>query len=1006
MAANTGPDSNTYIIPEVDLADTFNVWRDTTNTQTFKLNKMRVYDGVSSDTIEVTVGGGGTLQAQLASTINKGLTFTQPVVFSNGVTFNGDVTFNAQTFTVNANNVTIDDYAILLGATLGANDTNINAAGGGGLLLNRGSSNAAWVWRADTIQGFTGVWNANAHIGLCGATAGLYPDQGGVLPIHGSGIRLAGSASGTHGLQMNLTNGSGSDSVVSMLRYSPAGSTVFAEVLNGTTYGSRPFFNIPNGANRKMVRTVSAHGFDFGTVVRLDSSGNYVRARADSSDNAEVVGIVSRIDGARDFELTFIGEIFGDFSPVIEGGVPGSSQLQTGKTYYLSPNEGGKITSVQPTTAGLVHKAVLIATGPRSATVIPFTGGLLASTVTVSTVSSVATRLKQLNRFKVGDILRFKAVPGGITLTYDLSDRVVQERYTHGVYYRAQANSAEDATVAGMVIRVDEPEKGLNYQTNPEDVVWREFDILMDGWFDGLSNLTPGKEYWLALGSVGAGPAGEGVELSYNESDPSGSGQVRKKLFMATTPTSGYLYSYRGDVLGSGEGNFIEIIDPLVKNLASGTPGDLKIGVYSGGVNGGRPSIIISKTPTTTDGVGSKIGNVGIGLDQWSLYQSGGNGKRILAGLDLVGWMRVGSTLTDATPAGRDLIVDRIGNDSDPANVAVPQCRIVLGSDHTRGNAVLGYKVRPSATTANTFTSSISGTHDRSALVLGTDGSNPSMTLFTAKGNSSIAAGTSVQMTPVMSIVGSNVPQTTFVGNISVGGRIGIGNSSPQVALDVTGHVRSSIPLTDYGSAPNSTLVTLEYLKNVLPQCVQTHYNGADVLVGPSNASQWNNVALLRANAVEITPLNTSITPRHNTSKILVTFNIAGEGAGDDSRGAAWLLYRVVGGVETIIGDGDGSIAGNRMYGHKIPQYDVDINSTINHNMITYLDSPNTTQTVTYKLKYVCNFHAFQNRQIFCLNRCWNNCYNSSGVRPLSASANSIPYELSTSQCILQEFFS
>lgn len=334
MAANTGPDAINYSIPEVELADTFNTWRDITNTQTYKLNKLKVYEGVSSSSITITTSGGGTLQAVIADNVGKGITFEQPILFNAGVTFNGDVTFNAQTFTVNANNVTIDDYAVVLGETAGTTDSTINTAGGGGLLLKRGSGNtAAWLWTATSVQELTGVWNSNAHIGLCGASAGLYPHSGGVLPVHGTGIRLDGNASGAHGLGIDLTNGTGVNSVIQLSRYSPAGSTVFAEVLNGTTYGTRPFMKINDGANRKTVVQASPpHNFWFGAPVRFNGT-QWVLARASDETSAEVAGIVSNVIDSATFEITFIGEIFGNFVSALAEG----SQLTPGSTYYLSP---------------------------------------------------------------------------------------------------------------------------------------------------------------------------------------------------------------------------------------------------------------------------------------------------------------------------------------------------------------------------------------------------------------------------------------------------------------------------------------------------------------------------------------------------------------------------------------------------------------------------------------------------------------------------------------------
>jgi hypothetical protein len=89
MPGSTGPDNNTYTIPEVQLGDTFNFWRDATNTAIYKLNKLKIYDAVGSGSIGVTYGSTGAWSASLAPTITEGLTFTQRIVFSNGITAAG-----------------------------------------------------------------------------------------------------------------------------------------------------------------------------------------------------------------------------------------------------------------------------------------------------------------------------------------------------------------------------------------------------------------------------------------------------------------------------------------------------------------------------------------------------------------------------------------------------------------------------------------------------------------------------------------------------------------------------------------------------------------------------------------------------------------------------------------------------------------------------------------------------------------------------------------------------
>ena len=41
--SNTGPNSNLYQIPNVNLGDNFNFWKDVTNTSSYKLNKLKIY---------------------------------------------------------------------------------------------------------------------------------------------------------------------------------------------------------------------------------------------------------------------------------------------------------------------------------------------------------------------------------------------------------------------------------------------------------------------------------------------------------------------------------------------------------------------------------------------------------------------------------------------------------------------------------------------------------------------------------------------------------------------------------------------------------------------------------------------------------------------------------------------------------------------------------------------------------------------------------------------------
>lgn len=599
MAASTGPsENNTISIQEVFLGDTFNTWRDITNTAVYKLNKLKVYEGISTGSISITTTTGGTLSVALLETITTGHTFT------GNINFGGVVTFNGSTVTMNAQTVTIDDYNIVLGDLAGASAAGASAAGGGGLILNLGSGGTAeWLWQNFAVHGITGVWRANTHIGFSGATSGLYPAGGGTLPVHGLAIRIDGGATSDHGLNISLTNtggaaGATTNRAIEFSRYSPTGATVFLEVLNGTTYGAQPFVNIRNGVNRKRVTQIG-HGLSFGTPVYVQTgSGNYIAADCNSVDTAETVGLVSNRIDANNFEVTFIGEVFGNWTNAVLGG---SSTLTTGAVYYLSTS-AGKLNLTPSKASGTVHKAICIATSTTSAVVIPFTGGLLAEDVVITTASTVGRNVSQLNKFKIGNALRWVAGAAGLSYAYT-GGGFTSATYADGIYVKAQADTEAQAEVLGIV--TDVTEIGVSEVNS-------SFVITTGGYFSsaGLSasnsgvpgNMIAGVEYFLAAGCAGITQAlDDNTAPSLSDRPPTLVGQVRKPLLFSTTTVSGHIISYRGDVNNSAQSSFTgytgslaEYADLPTGSIVMGTTGSTlspNVGVTlyyhnSGGLSG------------------------------------------------------------------------------------------------------------------------------------------------------------------------------------------------------------------------------------------------------------------------------------------------------------------------------------------------------------------------------------------------------------------------------------
>jgi hypothetical protein len=93
----------------------------------------------------------------------------------------------------------------------------------------------------------------------------------------------------------------------------------------------------------------TGHPFEAGNIIRSAGSSNaYVKAIADSADNAEVVGYVVEKTSANDFRYITNG--------LVTAGVPAAA---AGTTFFLSPSISGALTATEPSAAGQVSKPLL-----------------------------------------------------------------------------------------------------------------------------------------------------------------------------------------------------------------------------------------------------------------------------------------------------------------------------------------------------------------------------------------------------------------------------------------------------------------------------------------------------------------------------------------------------------------------------------------------------------------------------------------------------------------------
>ena len=115
-------------------------------------------------------------------------------------------------------------------------------------------------------------------------------------------------------------------------------------------------------SDRSHVWINQSNSFSVGDAVRIDTgTGNYVAAKADTVENAEVVGVVSEATGT-----TFVLST--------SGLVTGLTGLVTGETYYLATSTAGDLISTAPTGLGEISKPVMIAKSTTEAYVINYRG--------------------------------------------------------------------------------------------------------------------------------------------------------------------------------------------------------------------------------------------------------------------------------------------------------------------------------------------------------------------------------------------------------------------------------------------------------------------------------------------------------------------------------------------------------------------------------------------------------------------------------------------------------
>lgn len=396
----TGPSSNQYIIPDILLSDTFNEWLTVTNTDIIeKLNFLKVYTATGTGGITVDTLTNGEAMIGLDEIIPGPHTFT------------GNITFNGTVTTVNSTEMTVDDYNLVLGHTAGGSggsDAEINAAGGGGIILKGLTTDKEFLWKTGPD-----AWYSSESLRLAAGKRFLSGDD--TFRLHTT----------TGGLHVKVTGAGTTYDTLFYIGTSAGATAEVARIRQDTTV------EIYNGVNRKRFHQAGA-GYTFGHVIR-PVAGGFTLAKANSAENAEAIGIICGVNG-NTYDVMFQGEISGDFTTVL------GSTLTAGNVYFLSATTAGFLSASYPAaTPNNITKAMLLGFGPTQGYVLHYvgvsaTGGM---DVDLSSSSEGIETIIQGTGFTIGDVVRVSDDGSG--------------------YVLADATSAETAEAIGVITGIINP---------------------------------------------------------------------------------------------------------------------------------------------------------------------------------------------------------------------------------------------------------------------------------------------------------------------------------------------------------------------------------------------------------------------------------------------------------------------------------------------------------------------------------------------------------------------
>lgn len=213
--------------------------------------------------------------------------------------------------------------------------------------------------------------------------------------------------------------------------------------------------------------TQTSHGFTVGQILIYNGTA-YVLAKADTADDAEVIGIVATVIDANNFILQIAGE------------VTGLSGLTAGTTYFLSDATAGLLTATVPTANGSISKPLGIAVSTTALFFYNMRGEVIQASASFPTVTTSSWSAGPPSSPSDGDLW----IASGV----DSNGTRWQFQYNAG---SASANKWE--FIGGPPMHVDDQTGGSTTSTSAVDL----------GGGSTVLTLTPGRagNYAIRLGA-------------------------------------------------------------------------------------------------------------------------------------------------------------------------------------------------------------------------------------------------------------------------------------------------------------------------------------------------------------------------------------------------------------------------------------------------------------------------------------------------------------------------